>query len=196
MELLKIGKETVREIFYDRMEDDFPDNELKPYAIMEEMLDRGIYDCFALINDAGNKCGYVYCIRIDGKDGNLFLIDYLAVYKEYRNMGLGSKMLALLKSALENPLTIICEVENPDYAISEDEKIQQNRRINFYLKNGMYETGATEKLYHVEYRLLDTDLDGIKRQSEEQTFSNIDKIYRAIMPEYIYRDFLEYHIKQ
>lgn len=192
MELRLLTYDEIKTLYQERMEDDFPDDELKPFFIIEQHIRDGIYDCYGLCEE-GFIYAYAYCLKIPYKGSSVYLIDYLAVEKNHRARGLGSMTLRLLKQELMNKaLVVLVEVENPDFASPEDLE-EATRRLSYYVNNGIVETGASEYLYHVEYKLLQMLLNSDTPRTKEEIFELIDVVYSHIFPEEIYKNQLSYH---
>lgn len=172
MELIRLNREQIKTIYYERMVLDFPSNELKPLKMIFESLDEDFYDCFGLLEQ--DIIGYVY-VKRQGKD---YLIDYLAVFKEYRNKGIGGKMIGLLKDYLQDANSIIGEVENPEYAINNTDKEIQNRRLQFYLRNGFRDTNVNVLCFGVQYKLIE-----IKTIHNPKEIRNLYRMhYQSMLP--------------
>lgn len=187
MQLKLLTYEQIKHIYDTSMVVDFPDNERKPFFIIEDHLNNGIYDCYGLFVD-GHIRAYAFCIRID----SFYLIDYLAVYGDYRNQGLGSKLLDYLRKELKDKCdAVIVEIENADYYEGQI-KNECLRRERYYLRGGFHYAGASEKLYHVEYKLLELDI-GKSLHNASEMFKIADIVYKNILPDEIYNNLLEYH---
>ncbi|MCQ2515325.1 MAG: GNAT family N-acetyltransferase [Saccharofermentans sp.] len=192
MHLKELTYDEIKSIYNERMVDDFPDDELKPFFIIEQHIKDGIYDCYGLCED-NQIYAYAYCLRVPYKNSNVYLIDYLAVKKNYRSRGYGSELIKLLKLELKNKaLVVLVEVENPDYAAPEKRE-ECLRRLSYYIRNGIVDTGASEYLYHVEYKLLEMLFDTNPPKPKQEIFDLIDVVYSTIFPEEIYKNQLSYH---
>ncbi len=62
------------------------------------------------------------------ENGRDYLIDYLAIYPDKRDIGFGSALIKLLSDYMAGSGNIIGEVEDPDYA--KDEEDRKHRIIN------------------------------------------------------------------
>lgn len=83
------------------------------------------------------------------KYDNINYVMYLAIKEELRGMGYGSKIIKDLISKG----TVLLSIEKPD----ETETDSKIKRRNFYLRNGMYDTGYTYVDKGVEYSVLSSD---------------------------------------
>ena len=91
MDLKTLTKDQLSNLYNDRMRKDFPPSELKPLFVMLDAVDKGIYEPLGLY-DSEEMVGYS-CLVKEGTDS---LVDYLAVYPEKRNSGIGSIFVKLL----------------------------------------------------------------------------------------------------
>ena len=149
MRLQKLSLDQVRLIYNERMLVDFPDNERKPLNMIVKALSQGSYECLGLFDDQ-RLVGYAFLVKRE----NDYLVDYLAVYPEQRNKGMGGKLLHLLGESFCNADNIIIEVEDPDDAEEEAEKKTRIRRKSFYMRNGCQDTGLKVECFGVIYLLL------------------------------------------
>ena len=177
--LEKLNKEEVRSIYNDHMVIDFPKDELKPLSTIYKAMDEDKYECFGL-TDEGEMAGYMFFIRID----NDYLIDYIATFPERRNQGLGSKLLAILKDQLSSADSIIGEVEDPQYAETEEDRILQTRRYGFYLRNGCIDTGVKASAFGVPFILL--EIVTKRKHTHEEIRELYRKLYRGVLPAFLY----------
>ena len=139
----------IKQIYETRMVIDFPKAELKPLKNIIDAVNSGIYECLGLFD--GDECiGYTFLI----KQGESFLIDYIAIYPDKRNNGAGSQLLRLLNEHLADAEVVIIEVEDPQYAKSAEEKDLQTRRLGFYMRNGCVDTGLRVRCFGVPFIIL------------------------------------------
>lgn len=175
--------EEVREVYRRCMTADFPDNERKPLGRIEAALREDRYLCYGCFRE-GELCGYAFFAYLPGKRGREYLLDYLAVLKNKRGRGVGSDFLKALERRLPDAACVIGEVENPDYAGSEAERAERERRIRFYRRSGIEDTGVTVRLFGVEYRVLEKPLRA--RHDAEEIRKIYDRLYRSILPAELY----------
>ena len=184
MKLTNLNIDEIRNIYQTRMVIDFPQAELKPLEYIIEAVNDGIYECLGLYKD--EECiGYTFLV----KQGNSYLIDYLAVYPDKRNNGAGSKLLSFLKEYLAKADAVILEVEDPKYADSEKEKDIQKRRLLFYLRNDCVDTGLRVRCFGVPFIILslgkENDLD------QELLWDRYQAYYKAVLPKEMYEKNIE-----
>lgn len=179
MKLKELSRNQIKEVFEERMVDDFPPDELKPLNIMYLGLEAGTYECLGLF-DKEEIVGYAFLVKSNGD----YLVDYLATYKERRNAGLGGVLIKLLCEYLNQAKSILVEVENPDYASSEEDRELQTRRLNFYIRNGFRMTGAMASCFKVPFIIIETG-EGLvhTKQEIEEIYC---RLYRTILPKELY----------
>lgn len=124
----------------------FPDAERKPFSLIERKAAMGTMEIL-LVSEDGTRKG----LAITASDEKLVLLDYFAVDPQWRGQGVGSEALQLLL-ALYSEKQFFLEIERP----TEDAPNRKERilRKQFYLKNGMLETGIRIQLYGVPMELL------------------------------------------
>ncbi len=127
----------------------FPLNERKPFFIIKSMQRTGKTDVWYLEKD-GEFAGLV--TTINGSD--LILVDYLAIRKDKRGMGIGSETLGAIREKYPDK-GIFLEIERiHSSAENLDERI---KRKHFYLSNGASELGTYARLFGVEMEMLGWD---------------------------------------
>ena len=113
--------------FYQRMNEEFPPEEMKSFQDFNDLLMEGKYQCFAYYSDDDHDVmkGYALGMLTSQK---LFWLDYLHIFWENQNGGYGSKFL---KELLEEVATngILLETEVVDTNDYEDKR---NKRMRFY----------------------------------------------------------------
>ena len=185
LRLEKLNKTQVENIYNERMIIDFPKDELKPLDILYRAIDKGIYEPLGLFDDTG-IIGYTFLVKHD-RD---YLVDYLAVYPQQRNLGSGGIMVRMLSDYLKDAENLIAEIENPEYAENEDDKILQTRRFDFYKRNGCSDTGLRVRCFGVPFMIL--------RWGKKYT-DNVDALWRMYQSFYrimLPKDMFEKNIKK
>jgi GNAT superfamily N-acetyltransferase len=177
MDMKMLTRDQYRAIFYEHMQEDFAQDELKPLAMMYEMADRGIYTGYGLFEE-NRLVGYVFLVL--GKM-NCGLIDYLAVCPEYRNGGYGSEFLTRLGQKLKEDGKaeggLILESEKPSAAASEEDRKLRSRRIGFYERNGFRRTGLLCELFGVAYTIMYRPAVGGASLEDEAVYQELKGIY-------------------
>ena len=151
------------------MRKDFAEDELKPFSMIAEAWEKGVYDCYVLTEQEA-ILGYACFMRQD----NSFLIDYLAVSAEHRGEGLGTLFLRQLADWIEGADCIVIEVEDPGAAKEEEDRILRERRLQFYLRNGCRLAGVRARVFGVDYQILEVPT------GREHTREEIAEIYTEL----------------
>ena len=173
----------LRRIYNERMRQDFPSDELKPFFMIRRALRRGVYACYGLRERDGDALlGYAFFFR--ERDGRRFLFDYFAVDRARRSEGLGTAFLTLLREELRNADCVVGEVEDPDVSEDAAERATRQRRLDFYLRNGCVETGIRSRLFGVDYRVLELPLENPHTQAEVR--EAYEALYRQMLPARLY----------
>ena len=175
MQLNRLNKEQVEEIFKTIMKEDFPADEIKPLEAILKGIDKGIYEPFGLFDDS-KLVGYAFFVKL----GSDYLLDYLAVLSDMRNKGVGSTAVMLIADHLKDADNVIVEVEDPDYAEGVSEKDLQTRRYYFYLRNGCTDTGLRVKCFGVPFRIL--RMGHRKNENYEMLWELYQEFYRVMLP--------------
>lgn len=149
MQLRQLIKEEIKKIYSEHMVIDFPKEELKPFDAIERLMGRKIYKCYGLY-DNEELLAYAFF----NTSNSYLLLDYFSVCKKYRSKGIGSKFFSLLKEECKDHDGIIVEVEDLESANTQTEKIIRQRRIDFYMKNGMKMTNVLCELFNVNYSIM------------------------------------------
>ena len=114
-------KENFDEIFA-ILKDSFPETEYREYAEQKELMKNEKYSIEAIVDD-GKIIGFMAVWNLNGFD----FIEHIAVLKEKRGMGIGSKMLSDYIEKVKKP--IVLEVEAKDNDVC-------RKRIKFYERTG------------------------------------------------------------
>ncbi len=174
----------VRVLYAGRMREDFPPDEIKPLSAIERAMARGQYVCWGAA-DGEEILAYAFFVRLKEKDKQFALFDYFAVKKEARCAGIGS---AFLRELISGPLKgmdwVLLEVDDPACAPDAEEEAIRNRRLSFYLRNGLLDTSVTAVVFGVQFRILALPLGPCP--SPDDTRRMYAALYRAVMPPVIY----------
>ncbi len=138
-------------VYNERIIDDFPRNERRPLFAMERLMRAGQYDCYGYYD---GDALLAYACFILARGGSYSLLDYFAVDCALRGRGIGSEFLQKLKENTSAAKGVLIEAESPDTAKTQQERMQRERRIRFYLANGAELTGSKCLLFGVDYTIL------------------------------------------
>ena len=183
----RLTVEQVRELYVRRLKRDFPPDELRPLSRIEQALARGEYMCYGAL-EGGAILAYAFFVLL----GKRALFDYYAVDEPLRDRGLGSRFLqALIGGPLAGMDRVLLEVDDPDSAENREEAGLRRRRLDFYLRNGLLETGVKATVYGVDFRLLSLPV-GVAPTPEE-TRRLYGQLYRVILPPGLYESKVVIH---
>jgi len=142
----------------------FPREERKPFSIIVKMYRQGKSD--------------IWCVMLDGKfvglsatinGGDIILLDYFAVKKEYRGRGIGSVTFKKLLEIYRGH-GLFVEIESTQS--HSPGKLQRQKRKKFYLAAGLEEFHTCAEVFGVEMELLGKgchlDFDGYQTFYREQ----------------------------
>lgn len=180
MSIDSLTLQEIRDIYRQRMKHDFPRNELKPLGMIEKALERGNYLCCGL-RDGGDILAYAFFVLAE----DVYMFDYFAVRKDLRGTGIGSGFLKELCTChLREAPCILLEVDDPAFAGSDGEKEVRERRIRFYLRNGLRDTEARARIFGADFLILEYPKG--EPCSREEAGMFYSRIYRSILPKPVY----------
>lgn len=81
---------------------------------------------------------------------------------------------------LKDASCVLLEVEDPSSAENDSEKADRCRRLHFYLKNGLRNTGVRVNTFGVDFLILESEAN--LRHSTEDIGRIYSRIYRSILP--------------
>ncbi len=190
-EIRELTSSEIREIYNTRMTRDFPSDELKPLEMIEGAIAGDAYICYGILEER-EILGYAFMAYARVPQGRIYLYDYLGIREDVRGTGIGGVLLHQLPGRLPEPVCIMAEVENPDYAETEEERALQKRRIAFYKRNGFVDTGVSCWLYYVEYRVIEQPTGG-RIHTNEEVRSLYSDLYRTVLPADKFKTMLRIH---
>ena len=170
----------LRALYAGRMREDFPPEEIKPLSAIERAWGRGEYVCFGAM--AGEEIlAYAFFIRLRREEKEIALFDYFAVEQEARCSGIGSAFLqALISGFLRRMDAVLLEVDDPACAGDAAERTIRDRRLSFYLRNGLVDTSVTAVVYGVQFRILALPVGPCPAPDAARRM--YAAMYRAVMP--------------
>lgn len=182
MQVKNINIEQLIDLYENHLEHDFPKSELKSLSMMQSYMERGIYTIYGLYE--GEEL-LAYALFMYNKDSGFQLLDYFASNRKYRSKGYGSTLLEMLKQEDKISQGYIIEVETVRTAKNEEEKIQRERRIAFYEKNGLRKVTIRSSVFGVEFDILYLPLrwDG----DDTQLYEELKAIYMLMFGEETYK---------
>ena len=147
MELRKMTREELQELYQTEIVRDFTPDELKPLRAMLRLYDMGRYDTWMAAE--GEAC-VGYAILWLPERGEGALLEYLGVLQGKRNGGAGAQILSLLG---EHYAQLFGEVESPTSGDPAEDELRR-RRIGFYLRNGFRVLDYECALFGVHFNCL------------------------------------------
>ena len=128
----------------------FPQNEQIPMGLLRVLSFRKNVN-FRVFYDDDQFCGVLYT----AEDNKYIFVLYLAVNDPIRSKGYGTKILDWLKQNTEKIIVLNVETINP----SVENALQREKRISFYSRNGIFDTGCRFTDEGETYSVLATDID-------------------------------------
>lgn len=192
----KVSLEKAVEIYKERIEKDFPPEEIPSLFVFERWIKEYIFECYTFDTEVdGNKytdIGYLVVRKVN----DVVFIMVLAIDDSVRGKGLGNKMLNEFKSFIKgNVNIIILEAENPEEKdINDKEKEVREKRIKFYKDLGFKITKNLKYLLvKVDYKILYYCLDDeSKILSPEEVICIMEDVYKNVLRN---RDWLEMKVE-
>lgn len=170
----------VRALYRERMKDDFPPDEIKRLGIIERAMGRGEYICYGAA-DGEDILAYAFFARLHENGRPCALFDYFAVRRELRGQGVGSRFLqALIAGPLRDMDCVLLEVDDPACANTPEEAEIRNRRLAFYLRNGLRDADAKATVYGVQFKILTLPVgSAVSREEAKRKYA---ALYRSLLP--------------
>ena len=174
IEIRQLDSRQLSAVYQDHMIHDFHAAELKPLRMMLDAIGRGEYICLGCFMQE-TLCGYAMLVQV-GAD---LLLDYFAVIGKYRDSGIGSRFLGMLRGQFADADSLLIESENPDYMDNDAERQTAERRLRFYARCGCRDTGVTAQVFGVEYRILELPVG--KLHSQDEIRAVYAKLYHSFL---------------
>lgn len=147
MELKLLNKEELTALYRTDLVRDFPKTELKPLRGMLSLMDRGKYDPLAVV-EGEETIGYAMVWLPVERTGAL--LEYFGVRPQFRNGGLGGRVLDLLAQRYGQIFGEAEALDDPDPAVNE----LRRRRLGFYRRNGFRVLDYECALFGVHFNCL------------------------------------------
>ena len=147
-ELRPLTEPRLRRLYREHVAEDFPPAERRPLSAILRLRRRGDYDTWGVF-DGDALAAYAFLWR--GAD--CALLDYLAVCRDARGQGYGTRALELVKGQY-SPVPLLAEVEAPEESAPPGENALRQRRLLFYERAGFAPLGYQAVLFGVRYAML------------------------------------------
>ena len=180
MTIALLTKKQVKQVYKSYLVQHFPRDEVKPLSTILRAMKRGNYLCYGLVEGEEILC-YGFLV----KHQEDYLLDYLASREDMRNRGLGAAFLQKLPELLPKGESLLVEVEDPALGRTPEEQNLRTRRVNFYLRNGLVNTGARGCAFGVEFLLLELVLK--ERHTPDEIRKQYLELYQTMLPPRVFR---------
>lgn len=140
----------------------FPKNEQIPIWLLRVLAFRKSVN-FRVFYEDDRFCGILYTAE---NDKYIFVL-YLAVNDRIRSKGYGTKILNRLKQNTEKIIVLNVEAINP----SAENALQREKRISFYSRNGIFDTGCKFIDAGETYSVLTSDTNHFDSKEYEMLLS-------------------------
>lgn len=127
-------------------EDSFPPEEREPCRVFLKSIEDG-RSALYIAHQEEKVVGFTKLTRLG--QSPIYLLEYLAVARQFRNSGIGSQIIAFIRKELQGQpdAGMLLEVESPQSAQGSDRQLRE-RRIRFYQR-----LGAARILDYDAYRM-------------------------------------------
>lgn len=165
-------------IYFKSLYNEFPGDERRPLVMIIKGLIKKSYECLGIFR-AKELLGYAFFV----KNGNDYLWDYFVVLEPYRNKGVGSAIIKMVIRYYMDAHSVIGEIEDPDFAVNNNERCIRERRRDFYFRNGCYDTKVRAKTFGVRYILIQLAGHTITPKEVNRLYK---MFYRNSLPKYLF----------
>ena len=184
MKLKQLSADELTALYQTELVNAFPPSELKPLKSMLTLMEGSRYEALGMYDENGMH-GYALTWLEPGIP--FALLDYFGTLEGQRGSGLGTKMLDLLAEHYKNYRGIFGEAEGVFSPDPEEAKLQQ-RRLDFYSRNGFRYGGYDCALFGVHYLTL---IRGNEDVTAEELLDAHQRIYRSGIPPQAYEQFIQ-----
>ena len=175
----------VRRLYRERLCHDFPENERKPLFAIESALLRHEYACYGAVSGE-EILAYAFLVWLKMDDQPVCLFDYLAVRGDLRGKGIGGAFLNQLTDGPLKPFScVLLEVDDPTMTDDAQEKAIREKRLDFYLRNGLRDTGARANVFGADFLILEFPTSAY--HTTDLALHFYGRMLRRVMPASIYR---------
>lgn len=181
--------EEIKQVYQAHMKRDFPPTELRTLKSIQSLHRQGLYECFGYFDEDLDLVAYAFCAK--SIKHSLILLDYYAVISTKRQNGIGSQFLQALKPYLKAD-GILIEVETPEVTVSKEENQIRSRRIAFYERNGAHLTAVGGSIFGVHFTVMYLPLQ--QQLPDKELLSNIQQLYRQMVPASLFKLFVHYRL--
>ena len=192
-----LREEEAHFIYKKHLKHHFPADEVKPWKSISRMWADGCYFAVGVFEDRGDAPADAsddlrgYAFFVESPDCGACLLDYYAILPEYRDAGLGGRTLQRLAELVRGKgKYILLETEDIDYAKTDGQIAERERRDAFYTRNGCVKTDVKGKVFTVRYAVWalgpgDPDFDTV--------CADMNTLYRLMIPGGKFGRFVDIH---
>ena len=189
MRLKRLSADELTALYQSELVRAFPPSELKPLKSMLSLMEGDRYEALGMYDETGMH-GYALTWLEPGIP--FALLDYFGTLEGQRGTGLGTKMLDLLAEHYRGYRGIFGEAEGVFSPDPEEAKLQQ-RRLDFYYRNGFRYGGYHCALFGVHYLTL---IRGDEDVGAEELLDAHQRIYRSGIPAPAYERFIQIPLRE
>lgn len=171
----KLRTHEVRDVYRKYLRNDFPRDERRPLWQIMRMRRSRQYECCGVFCESRLVC-YAFFIVPAVQGMRCCMLDYFAVLPQLRGSRIGSCVISQLETCVRQMDLVLVEVEDPDREADPAKKAVRERRLAFYLKNGLQDTSVRVETFGVPYRILKVPL---SRKGPEITREEVRRAYEA-----------------
>lgn len=148
MKVKQLETNDVRRVYEAHLTLDYPARERKPLKTIQAMRKRGVYDCYAMVEE-----DLVVAYAFLCQKRNWMLLDYYTVAPPFRGQGYGSRLVGGLRLFYPR-MGLLAPVRDPEQYQTPEETRSCQRHINFYQKLGFTLTPIRVTTPAGDYRIL------------------------------------------
>lgn len=178
-ELRALTEPQLRKLYREHVAEDFPPAERRPLSAILRLRRRGDYDTWGVF-EGETLLAYAFLWRGE----SCALLDYLAVCRDARGQGYGTRALELVKGQY-GPMPLLAEVEAPEAGAAPEENALRQRRLHFYQRAGFAPLDYQAVLFGVRYAMLAWPAADARKGERLQTAHRI--LYQSEVPPLIFR---------
>ena len=183
MTLRELNLAELKRLHETELREAFPPEELKPYAAMKTLYEKGVYHPIG-VWEGETLVGYAFLW--DSPGHSYVLVDYLGVPARLRNGGLGGKILDRLAEHFADLDGILVESEAPEGGETD---ALRRRRLDFYRRSGFTFLDYDVGLFGVHYAVCLRSPNG--KGSGAGAMAAHQALYQAQFPAWAYRKFIQ-----
>ncbi len=177
--LKKISLKEFKVLYRKHIIKDFPREERNSLNKFKKRVTKGKEEVY-IYEENGIEKAYTIIAVLN----NYVMMTFLAVFKEFRGEGIGTKLLKEIKDNFSNKKGILLEVEDPKYCINEEDEVIRKRRIKFYEKSNYHiVAGIKLNLHSTIFNIMILDIDN-RGEERKEIAKELNDFYTEIFRRY------------